>query len=612
METYGQIKLGNKIAVRVRAYKGDAMTLLAFDLHPSLLKNFVGFSIRVSQGARKPYFLMNRLAFPAEILEKNGIDKWEKLSSEYSPFQLFRWVHVPNTEHFVGKPFYGEYTYKVTPRYLENDILKPLDENLTASVSIDLSPFRDGDIQVGFTRAFISSQAYARRFNNNVKLRSNDTDLIFDVKAKSGSIKKFNKKTNKQEDVPYTFEDQHKYLGWQARDRVMEFLDEAIQNTSLKLDVFAYDLNEPVVVEKMIKLAKQGRLRVILDDAGEHKKEDSYEAAFETLFKQEATGSSAIFRGHYQSLAHSKVMIQRNNNAAAKAIKVLTGSTNFTINGMYINANHVILFNNKMVAQLYADAFDASFGKEQMSGFKNSASAAGDFVIEASKMPDMTLRFSPHLKKYTDQFFAAITNRILRASSDVLFAIMDDDSASTILSAVNQQVENDKIFTYGITDNTSRIKLYKPGDKKGVKVSGKGTETKLPPPFNEVAKIAGHNIHHKFIVVDFRGKDSVVYCGSSNLAYNPEQKNGDNLIEIRDDDVVTVFAIETIRLVDHFHWRNKESMEEKKTDENGNPLEVTLNDNKDPNQIWYKKHFNEADMYYHVRKLLINKKNSKN
>ncbi|MFN8413042.1 MAG: phospholipase D-like domain-containing protein [Anaerolineales bacterium] len=611
METSGQVKLGNKVAVRVRAYKGDATTLLAFDLHPSFLKGFVGFSIQVIQGTRKPYFLMNRLAFPNEILKKNEIDKWEKLSSEYSPFQVFRWVHVPNTDHFIGKPFYGQYTYKVTPRYLENEILKPLDETLTASASIDVSPFQDGEVQIGFTRAFISSQAYARQFNNNVKLRPNDKDLVFDVKSISGSIKKLNKKTNQQESIPYTFEDQHKYLGWQARDRILEFLDEVLQNGNLKLDVFAYDLNEPVVIEKLIKLAEQSRLRVILDDAGEHKKEDSYENAFEVLFKQKATGNSSIFRGHYQSLAHSKVMIQRDNNATAKAIKVLTGSTNFTTNGMYVNANHVVIFNNKKVAQSYADAFDVSFSKNLMSTFSKSPVAAGDFNFKGGKLPDTTLRFSPHPKTVTDQFFSTITNRILGATSDVLFAIMDDDSESTILSAVNQQVEGDKVFTYGITDNTSRIKLYKPGAKKGIKVSGKGTETKLPPPFNEVATISGHNIHHKFIVVDFRGANSVVYCGSSNLAYTPEQKNGDNLIEIRDNDAVTAFAIEAIRLVDHFQWRNKEATTEKQVDKNGKPMEVTLSDNKDPNKLWYQKHFDEADMYCRVRKLLISKKGSK-
>ncbi len=60
-------------------------------------------------------------------------------------------------------------------------------------------------------------------------------------------------------------------------------------------------------------------------------------------------------------------------------------------------------------------------------------------------------------------------------------------------------------------------------------------------------------------MVDFKGKKPVVYCGSSNLAFGPEQQNGDNLIEIRDRDAVTVFAIEAIRLVDHFAFRNRKA-----------------------------------------------------
>jgi phosphatidylserine/phosphatidylglycerophosphate/cardiolipin synthase-like enzyme len=139
----------------------------------------------------------------------------------------------------------------------------------------------------------------------------------------------------------------------------------------------------------------------------------------------------------------------------------------------------------------------------------------------------------------------------------------------------------------------------KPQSKRGVRVAGKGRETALPPPFNTVAKVPGISIHHKFIVVDFKGKNSVVYCGSSNLAYGPEQKNGDNLIEIRDEDVVTAFAIEAIRLVDHFHWRNKK----RSTKEKKEPL--YLNDNKDEKKIWYKNYYNPEDLHYLERTLLI-------
>ena len=322
MEVFNSIKQGEKDLVSVRAYKGDATTLLAFDLDESLLENFVGFSVRVKQGEREPYFLTNRLSFKPSILKKNGIDNKEKLSTLYSPYQKFNWVHVPSSEHYVDNPYFGQYTYEVTPRYLVDDLLKDLDPSLTVSVPIDVSPFRDGEVQVGFTRAFISSQAYAYHFSNNGKLRPNKEDLIFDIKGISGTAKRWNPQSKQMEDTPYTFEEQHEYLGWQARDRVMEFLDETLNDHHLTLDVFAFDLDEPVVVQKLLALAKQGRVRIILDDSKDHAKKGCFEEQFEELFQKEGTDIKAIVRGHYQALSHSKVFIQRRDGSA---VKVLTG-----------------------------------------------------------------------------------------------------------------------------------------------------------------------------------------------------------------------------------------------------------------------------------------------
>ena len=66
--------------------------------------------------------------------------------------------------------------------------------------------------------------------------------------------------------------------------------------------------------------------------------------------------------------------------------------------------------------------------------------------------------------------------------------------------------------------------LYGVGEQGGVLVSGKPGATLLPPPFNQVPAIDGHEIHHKFVVCGFNADDPVVYCGSSNLAEGGEQE----------------------------------------------------------------------------------------
>jgi hypothetical protein len=47
MDKLTTIKKGGKTLVSVRAYQGDAMTLLAMSIDESITKNFTGFSIRV-------------------------------------------------------------------------------------------------------------------------------------------------------------------------------------------------------------------------------------------------------------------------------------------------------------------------------------------------------------------------------------------------------------------------------------------------------------------------------------------------------------------------------------------------------------------------------------
>ncbi len=501
MELMKSAKKGRRNVVWVRAYKGDAMTFLAFDLHESMLENCVGFSIRIKANEvngkyKLNYYLLNRLTFNQEILDKNGIESKDMQSSLYSPFQKFNWVHVPATDHKVSTPYFGDYTYEVTPRYLVDDILLPIDPKLTVALTIDVSPFDLHNTKIGFARAFISSQAYVRRFGMNNKVRPVGKDLMFDIRDVSGSAPVWNSYKKKYVDKDYAYEEQHKYLGWQARERVLEFLEEVINapvKDNMSLEVFAYDLNEPVIVDGFLKLAAQGKLRIILDNAGSHGAADSYESQFEQLFNQQAKGESVLLRGKYSALSHSKVMIQLKNG---KPQKILTGSTNFSTNGLYINANHIIVFDNKKVAELYSNVFANSFGQDLMKNFKKTNWAIDDFEFNPPAISDMTIRFAPHNKEVATRIFDSISAKIESAKSDVLFAIMQDTSASSILKAVRDQVVKSEIFTYGITDsinkNNDSVMLYKPNSKRGVRVAarGPGVTNILPEPFN-TAKSSG-------------------------------------------------------------------------------------------------------------------------
>jgi hypothetical protein len=62
-------------------------------------------------------------------------------------------------------------------------------------------------------------------------------------------------------------------------------------------------------------------------------------------------------------------------------------------------------------------------------------------------------------------------------------------------------------------------------------------------------------IHNKFVVVDFNDENPVVFAGSSNLAEGGEEENGDNLVCFADAGVAETYAVEAIRLIDHYRFR---------------------------------------------------------
>ena len=54
------------------------------------------------------------------------------------------------------------------------------------------------------------------------------------------------------------------------------------------------------------------------------------------------------------------------------------------------------------------------------------------------------------------------------------------------------------------------------------------------------------------------------------LAGGGEKSNGDNLLAIYDEDIATAFAIEAVRLIDHYHFRaGMKELERKKRGKRG-------------------------------------------
>jgi phosphatidylserine/phosphatidylglycerophosphate/cardiolipin synthase-like enzyme len=545
-----------KGALTVNAFVGDAKTLLAFNLPKAKTKNLAGFTIQCQPGKQAAYFIQNTLRF--ENPAKHAQDASEPpTSSINAPIHKFRWVHIPGSLHQGLKPFLGQYTYTVTPRYFDaSGSLLPMDPSLSAAVLVDVLPFKKGNLELGFTRGYTQSQAFVHHFGLKAAIQPRGRSLLFDTSTESGSNAAGQK---------FTFADEYEWLGFTAREQIFNLLDAVLANTTLSLDMFAYDLNEPDILKRLLDLAKQGRLRLILDNAALHHNAagSKPEDRFEKLFTNAAEKVAGIKRGKFGRFAHDKVLIVKD---ASGPSKVLTGSTNFSVTGMYVNSNHVLVYSDPAIAALYADVFESAWNTNV--GKSAAQKSAGDTKVWSaggSATPKTEFSFAPHSASLATNILNGVADEVAHEGNSgqeprsVMFAVMDLESGSgPVLPALKALHKNEAVFSYGISDSPGGIVLFSPGKKTGVLVTGKPTNTMLPPPFDQVPNISlGHQIHHKFVVCGFNRPDAVVYCGSSNLAAGGEENNGDNLLAIHDSDVATAFAIEAVTLVDHFEFLDR-------------------------------------------------------
>lgn len=542
----------------VTAHIGDCKTLLAFDLLDSQSAvKLAGFTIQCQPKGLPPYFLYNTLQFETPASHAQD-PKEPPNSSVNAPVHKFRWLHVPGSNHQGTDPFFGEYSCTVTPRYFDDQqSLLALDPTQGVALSVYVGPFVKNKFKLGFTRGYTQSQAFTHHFGVDALIRPKSDELLFDTAQVSGSD---------PAGAEYTFADEYAWLGLTARAQIFALLNEVLQDPSQYLDVFAYDLNEPDICKLLLELARQGRVRIILDNAALHHSASKPlpEDQFETQFRAVAKSPADILRGHFKRYAHDKVFISFNKDSA---LKVLTGSTNFSVTGLYVNSNHVLVFDDPSVAAEYGQLFETAWqGGVKLAPYLQSPFSSVTFSVPQGASPAADITFAPHTAEFVSKNLGDIATRIQQEGSksakqaSVLFAVMEiDNGTSPVYIALKNLHADEHIFSYGISDSNSGISLYAPGKKTGVLVTGKPGKAILPPPFDQVRTIAGigHQIHHKFVVCDFNGSDPVVFCGSSNLALGGEQANGDNLLAIYDGDVATVFAIEAVGLVDHFQFLDR-------------------------------------------------------
>jgi phosphatidylserine/phosphatidylglycerophosphate/cardiolipin synthase-like enzyme len=503
----------------LRAYPGDGAVLLAFDLDESRQADLAGFAVEYTDPDGKTLPVLNRLSFGQAITSTTTPEQRKFVPTDEAPLQKFHWDHFPPDV----KP--GTFTYKATAMLFRKGSETELKPGPSAEVEVSLMPAGPTPFLLGFTRGYLSSQAYVDQFHNAAYAPAPPT---FDFDTTS-------------------YQKQYHWLGFHARRLVFDFVAEALADTTRSLDVFAYDLDEPDVIKQLGQLGS--RLRLYLDDSESHVTEKALEPkAHDWLVSQGAE----IKVGHFQRFSHSKVMIQRRGDAA---LKVLSGSANFSVRGLYVQANNVFVFDDPATAAFYAQAFQQSWDDPKSFSRSPLASCWHD-AGGSDGLPSYSICLSPHHDP--DVSLTRVADAVTKAKSSVLFAIMEIGSGTgPLLDAVKALPTRPELYAFGTTQRLGSLQVQRSGDPEGgTFIPFSYLKKHVPPPFQEEwSGGAGQVIHHKFVVTDFNGETPLAFGGSSNLATGGEQENGDNLVCFTDRDIATKYAVEAIKLIDHYRFR---------------------------------------------------------
>ena len=510
----------------LKVHRGDGMALLAMNWKsgkPPL--DFVGFAIEYQEpGGAKFYPLKNRLAFT----KADGDVNPNKLSTRFSPIQKFRWVHFPRNAEMAG-----QFHYRVTPVFMNAQDELSYGESQDVLIELRRETF-PGQLNVCYTRGFVSSQAFVDRYES-----AGPISKLLPAKADQGlTFKPTHPKAQEAYD----------WMGFEARSAILELLDQAIADTAAQVRVVAYDLNEPEIVSRIEKL--KGRVKVLIDNEGDHGKTTSAETAAEGRLGHSA-GNSNVKRQHMGNLQHNKTIVVDSPNLQS----VVCGSTNFSWRGFFVQANNAIVLRSESVVTLFKNAFDnywnhsdeaAEFGKTVSASFKTLGLAGIDAQVA----------FSPHssqnalLKTIADDIETQTTSSLLYSLAFLY------QTPGVIKDAVKKITKDKTKFVYGISDHKVGGIVVQTADGNVEPVSPATLEKNVPQPFKaEPTGGGGTRMHHKFVIIDFDKPTARVYMGSYNFSIAADTSNGENLLLIKDKRIAVSYMVEAVRLFDHYEFR---------------------------------------------------------
>lgn len=495
---------------RVKAYAGTHGVLLAFDLAEARRPGLLGFAIKHKEG-RKPWqWLLNSLTFPGKA---HTLPKWNATPSNIAPIQKFRWA-----DYNIGPGTTRRYRV-----YLVHGTAEAPELGEFLEVSVTTDDGKPADHRVVFNRAVAASQAFSRRFPELDDLLSKNKSLPIEA-------------------WPAEPRDwlQHGLL-----DQILGFIARA-KNAKWALDVAIYEYELKAIVDAVNAAHKRGvQLRVLY-----HARKGDAQTCQNVASLKKIPASRK--RGRVTSkIFHDKFIVLSKVNSAGERVPqaVLCGSTNFTENGVYRQANVVHTADDKALAASYMRTFDVVWDAPA------DASLARKWITQNNPIRTSDALFAGFSPRTGGGDLAEFVNIIRAADKDLLFATafrLPADILDALLGA-----EHDDVLRYGIQNTASRITGFH-ADRTAEFTTPAMLSKGLEGWIKEGLKGQRGNllIHLKTIVANFTTDSPVIISGSHNLSVPASNGNDENFLIIRGNtDLADRYGLELLRLYEHYRFR---------------------------------------------------------
>ena len=548
------------MSVKVRAYLSPTLVLLALDWdeaakHP----DFLGFAIRRTPGffltegkkgnpARETAsWLPNRLTFQGPVPSGHA-----DVASNEAPIQKFMWWDAR-----IDPPDRGQtFTYEVFPVTGTPGNVKTLTSS-ASTCTVTLPDHVEDHIGTWFNRAVVSSQAFARKIDE-LGLKQNQSPSANDALA---------------------------LRTWLANDLQQTF-DLVLSGAGRAVGAI-YHLTDTLWAIPALKRfgAKHGRnLLALVYDAHTVSRKNNTPLPSPNQAAIDALRDEATFEPRDKThIMHDKFLVSDTPTHPATPSRVLTGSANFTTEGLTEQANVLHLFDSIELALIYNNRA-ASLASNPGIGETARLSNGWSNPIKIGSA-NVRVCFSPEPAGKRVQI-DTIVEAIAKAAHSVLFCLfMPTDAA---LRDACFKAGDKGLMMFGLVNHISdasaqtadaaaqagqvlqttalaNLELYhRSQEERDVIDADYFSPATVPDGFlPEMRLFPGETapgyapviIHHKFLVIDAEGDNPIVYTGSANMSNNSEHYNDENLLEIKDRRIAAIYLAEFFRLYEHYRAR---------------------------------------------------------